>query len=408
MNGGNKSGVTEGMISERRPMKFFDTRKQKAYMFCLAGMGIDALLGLTKIFMGWQSGSISVIGDGFNNITDVGATFLLLLTFYYASKPSDRSHPFGYGRLEYLNSTVMAASVLYVGVSLVVDSGEKILEPESIVFSPLLVAVLIVGIVGKLLLSYLYRMAEKTTGSNAFSAYGADSISDVLSTTGVLVAVVAEHFTGWHIDGYVGIVISLAIIYTGFQILKRAVTSIIGAPPDSSMHREIEQFMMSIPGIYGVHDLILHDYGPENHFLSAHVEMDSQMSLVESHRQAEMLMERLKEQFHIQAVIHVDPKAVANPKEGQYMRDLEAAIYRTQLPLSYHDFFVEEYDGEIYLSFELALTEKCKKTDEEIYEELNAAMKALSDRYHISIMIDRHFVSGKRLGEEPKDTMERL
>lgn len=389
-------------------MKFFDTRKQKAYMFCLAGMGIDALLGLTKIFMGWQSGSISVIGDGFNNITDVGATFLLLLTFYYASKPSDRSHPFGYGRLEYLNSTVMAASVLYVGVSLVVDSGEKILEPESIVFSPLLVAVLIVGIVGKLLLSYLYRMAEKTTGSNAFSAYGADSISDVLSTTGVLVAVVAEHFTGWHIDGYVGIVISLAIIYTGFQILKRAVTSIIGAPPDSSLHREIEQFMLSIPGIYGVHDLILHDYGPENHFLSAHVEMDSQMSLVESHRQAEMLMERLKEQFHIQAVIHVDPKAVANPKEGQYMRDLEAAIYRTQLPITYHDFFVEEYDGEIYLSFELTLTEKCKKTDEEIYEKLNAAMKALSERYHISIMIDRHFVSGKRLGEEPKDTMERL
>lgn len=406
MNGGSKSGVTEGMSSERRPMKFFDTRKQKAYMFCLAGMGIDALLGLTKIFMGWQSGSISVIGDGFNNITDVGATFLLLLTFYYASKPSDRSHPFGYGRLEYLNSTVMAASVLYVGVSLVVDSGEKILEPESIVFSPLLVAVLIVGIVGKLLLSYLYRMAEKTTGSNAFSAYGADSISDVLSTTGVLVAVVAEHFTGWHIDGYVGIVISLAIIYTGFQILKRAVTSIIGAPPDSSLHRDIEQFMLSIPGIYGVHDLILHDYGPENHFLSAHVEMDSQMSLVESHRQAEMLMERLKEQFHIQAVIHVDPKAVANPKEGQYMRDLEAAIYRTQLPLTYHDFFVEEYGGEIYLSFELALTEKCKKTDEEIYEALNAAMKALSERYHISIMIDRHFVSGKRLGEEPEETLK--
>lgn len=382
-------------------MKFFETRKQKTYAFCLAGMGIDALLGLTKIFMGWQSGSISVIGDGFNNITDVGATFLLLLTFYYAAKPSDTSHPFGYGRLEYLNSTVMAASVLYVGISLAVDSAEKIIKPESIVFSPLLAAVLVVGIAGKLLLSYVYKLARKTTGSEAFRAYGADSISDALSTTGVLIAVLAEYFTGWRIDGYVGIVIAIAILYTGFEILKRAVGSIIGAPPDSSLHRDIEEFIRSVPGIYGVHDLILHDYGPENHFLSAHVEMDSLMSLIESHRLAEHVMEQIKERFHIQAVLHVDPKAVDNPREKQYMRDLEAAIYRTQLPLTYHDFFVEEKGRAIYLSFELAFTGKCGKTDQEVYEALNAEMKELCEQYCINIMIDRNFISGKKYGEDP-------
>lgn len=374
------------------------SRQHRAYAFCLAGMAIDALLGLTKIFMGWQSGSIAVVGDGFNNVTDVGSTFLLLLTFYYAAKPSDKEHPFGHGRLEYLNSTVMAAAVLYVGISLIIDSGQKILDPEPIVFSPLLVAVLAVGIAGKLLLTLVYRAAQRSTGSEAFSAYGADSVSDVLSTVGVLAAVLAEKFTGYHIDGYMGVIMALAIIYTGYSILKHAVNSIIGAPPDAAMYRDIEQFMLSVPGIYGVHDLILHDYGPENQFLSAHVEMDSRMNLVEAHNLAENLMEQIKAKYHMQAVLHMDPKAVSNPNEGLYMRDLEAAIYRTQLPLAYHDFFVEETPAEIHLSFELTFTGKCRKTDEEIYAALDAEMKEVNPKYHIDIMVDRNFISGRRYG----------
>ena len=385
---------------ERRNMDSLQTRQRKAYLFCLAGMAIDALLGLTKIFMGWQSGSLAVVGDGFNNVTDVGSTFLLLLTFYYAAKPSDKEHPFGHGRLEYLNSTVMAAAVLYVGISLAIDSVQKIMAPEPIVFSPLLVAVLLVGIIGKLALSLVYRKAQKATGSEAFSAYGADSVSDVLSTAGVLAAVVAERFTGYHIDGWVGVLMAAAILYTGYSILKQAVNSIIGAPPDSEVYREVEAFMLSIPGIYGVHDLIIHDYGPENHFLSAHVEMDSRMNLVDSHHLAEHVMEAVKERFHIQAVLHVDPKAVSNPREGQYMRDLEATIYRSQLPLAYHDFFVEEKEDDIHLSFELSFTGKCKKSDQEIFRALDAEMKEMNPKYHIDIMVDRNFISGKRYGAE--------
>jgi len=376
------------------------SRQHRAYAFCAAGMAIDAFLGLTKIFMGWQSGSVAVVGDGFNNVTDVGSTFLLLLTFYYAAKPSDKEHPFGHGRLEYLNSTVMAAAVLYVGISLVIESVQKILTPEPIEFSPLLAAVLCVGIIGKLLLSFVYRKAQQSTGSEAFSAYGADSVSDVLSTAGVLAAVLAEKFTGFHIDGWMGILMSLAIIYTGYSILKHAVNSIIGAPPDSEVYREVEQFMLGIPGIYGVHDLIIHDYGPENHFLSAHVEMDSRMNLVDSHHLAEHVMEQLKERFHIQAVLHVDPKAVSNPREGQYMRDLEAAIYRSHLPLAYHDFFVEEKGQDVHLSFEVTFTGKCRKSDQEIFDALDAEMKAINPQYHIDIMVDRNFISGKRYGQE--------
>jgi len=375
----------------------FTFGKNKAYLFCLAGMAIDALCGLTKVFVGWQSGSLAVVGDGFNNITDVGAVLLLLLTFYYAAKPSDREHPFGHGRLEYLNSTVMSSIVLYVGISLCVDSVRKILEPEAVVFSPFLIAVLLLGIVGKLSLSLVYKKALKVTGSEVFRAYGADSMSDVLSTAGVLVAACAEHWTGFLLDGWIGALVSLAIMHTGFCILKEALNSIIGAPPDRELYEEVEKFMMGLPGIYGVHDLIIHDYGPENHFLSAHVEMDSRLTLVESHSLAESAMEKIKERFHIQAVLHMDPKAVGNPREALYIRDLEAAIYRSGLPLAYHDFFVEERGEEIEISFEISFKGKCGDSDEEIYHILSKEMEKANPRYKINLMVDRNFISGKRI-----------
>lgn len=375
----------------------FSSRKHKAYLFCLAGMAIDALLGLTKVFVGWQSGSLAAVGDGFNNITDVGAVFLLLLTFYYSAKPSDKEHPFGHGRLEYLNSTVMASVVLYVGVTLCVDSVRKILEPEAVIFSPLLVGGLLLGIVGKLSLSLVYKKALKETGSEAFRAYGADSVSDVLSTVGVLVAVAVEHLTGFLIDGWIGALVSLAIMHTGFTILKQALNSIIGAPPDRELYEEVEKFLLDLPGIYGVHDLIIHDYGPESHFLSAHVEMDSRLSLVESHGLAEAAMEKIKERFGIQAVLHMDPKAVGNPREPLYIRDLEAAIYRTGLPLTYHDFFVEERGEEINLSFEISFKGKCEKSDEEIFRILSEELQKANPCYRAGLMVDRNFISGKRI-----------
>ncbi len=385
-------------------MNFLETRRRTAYFFCCLGMAIDGFLGGLKIFIGWQSGSISTVGDGFNNVTDVGAVFLLLLTFYYAAKPSDKEHPFGHGRLEYLNSTVMASVVLYVGIMLCVDSVGKILDPEPVVVTGRLIATLCVGIVGKLSLFFFYRLAVRKTGAEAFRAYGADSMSDVLSTVGVLAAVAVESLSGLLIDGYVGVLVSLLIIHTGYEILKQALNSIIGAEPDAALYEEVRTYMEAQPGIYGVHDLIIHDYGPENRFLSAHVEMDSRLDLVTAHQIAENLMDGIKETFQMQAVVHADPKAVGNPHEATYRRDLEAAIYRTGLPLSYHDFYAEEHDGDVYLSFEISFTDKCALSDEEIYErlshEISAEQTETGGNYYIDIMIDRNFISGKRYGRE--------
>lgn len=375
------------------------SRTQKALLVGGVGLLVNGILGSVKLFIGWQSGFLSVMGDGFNNITDMGSVLLLMMTFYYAAKPSDKEHPFGHGRLEYINSTVMSAVILYVGITLMTESVEKIMHPEDTHFTPLVAGVLIFGLIGKMFLAWWYKKASRDLQSESFLAYSADSLSDMLSTAGVLVATLVEYFLGYHIDGIMGALMSLFILWTGYGILKQAINSIMGTKPDAELYKEIKDCILSCPGVYGVHDLIVHDYGPENHFCTAHVELDSELNLVESHELAENVMTTLREKLKVQATIHADPKAVSNPKEEEYRRDVESAIYRSGLPLSYHDFFVEENQDAINLSFELSLTGACKKSDEEIYEVILRELTKINPKYHVETMVDRNFISGKVYGD---------
>lgn len=381
-------------------------RTKKAFLAGSVGLFVNFLLGFFKILAGWQSGFLSVVGDGFNNITDMGSVILLMMTFYYAAKPSDKEHPFGHGRLEYINSTVMAAVILYVGITLLVQSVQKILHPEDTTFTPFVAVILMVGLVGKLFLAWWYKRAGKRLNSHAFDAYSADSLSDMLSTSGVLVATLVEYFFGVHIDGYVGTIMALFILWTGYGIMKNAVNSILGATLDVEVYKKIRECILSCPGVYGVHDLIVHDYGPENHFCTAHVELDSSLDLVESHELAENVMTTLREKLNVQATIHADPKAVSNPREEGYRRDLESAIYRSKLPLSYHDFFVEERDGEIHLSFELALTGPCRLSDKEIYDKICECLQEINPAFTVETMVDRNFISGRVYGADKEEVLQ--
>lgn len=300
----------------------------------------------------------------------------------------------------------MAAVILYVGITLLVESVQKIIHPKDTEFTLFVAIIVIIGLLAKLFLAWWYKRAGEKVGSKAFEAYSADSLSDMLSTSGVLVATLAEYFFGLHIDGIMGALMSLFILWTGYGIMKNAVNSILGATPDAEVYKKIRECILSCPGVYGVHDLIVHDYGPENHFATAHVELDSSLNLVESHELAENVMTTLREKLNVQATIHADPKAVSNPREAEYRRDLESAIYRTRLPLSYHDFFVEEKEGEIHLSFELALTGPCKLKDEEIYKEICSHLKAINPEYTVETMVDRNFISGKVYGSDEEEVRE--
>lgn len=374
-------------------------RYRKSLWYCFIGMIVNLFLGGSKIFIGYESGFLSIVGDGFNNITDVGTVVLLAMTIYYATQPADAEHPFGHGRLEYINSTVISAIIIYVGMTLLMESITKIRFPKDTEFTMVTAGVLLFSMVVKCFLAWFYQRAGQKINSEAFYAYGKDSLSDLFATTGILIAAFVEHSTGYHIDGMVGVIVSLLILYTGYEILKQALSRIVGTTADSDVYQKIKEEVLTVPGVYGVHDLILHDYGPEHHFASVHVEVDSGISFMESHDITEDVTFRLRDKFNLQVVVHADPTSILDPKEKEYRRDLESAIYQSKIPVTYHDFFALKKNGKIEISFELTLEGACDKSDEEIYEVISEKMTHMNPLYQIELLVDRNFISGKLYGK---------
>lgn len=374
-------------------------RYKKSLWFCLIGMLINLVLGGAKVFVGYESGFVSIMGDGFNNITDVGDVVLLAMTFYYAAKPSDAEHPFGLGRLEYINASVISAIIIYVGITLFIKSIDQIRLPQNTEFTWITAGILIFSMIIKCFLAWFYERAGKKLNSDAFYAYGKDSLSDLFATAGILIAAFIEQNTGYHIDGIVGVIVSLLILYTGYEILKKSVNHMLGTISDEALYQDVKAEVLSIPGVYGVHDVIIHDYGPGRHFATVHIEVDSKLSFMDSHAITEKVTTQLRDKFDLQVVVHADPILLYEPKEKEYRRDLESAIYQSKLPVSYHDFFAVKKGDKIYFSFELTLEGKSEKTDKEIYEIISEKMKNINPTYHVKLLVDRHFISGKIYGK---------
>lgn len=368
------------------------SRQRKAFFAALVGLIINLILGMVKIFAGWQSGFLSVIGDGFNNITDVGAVILLMMTFYYASKPSDKEHPFGHGRLEYVNSTVMSAIILYVGITLLVESVQKILHPEDSYFSIWTASALIVGIIAKLFLTWWYKRAGENLKSEAFNAYSADSFSDILSTTGVLVATCVEYFSGYHVDGIMGVIMSLFILYTGYGIMKEALNSIIGATPDAEMYEKIKTVILETPGVYGVHDLIVHDYGPGRRFASLHAELPYNMDMLDAHEIIDTAEKRVKNNLGCDISIHLDPVITDDEQINELRKITNQIISTIDARLSMHDFRVMRGPMMKKLMFDVVVPYDFEISDDVLKKKINSYIKIYDDNCYAVINIDRAMV----------------
>lgn len=368
------------------------SRQRKAFFAALVGLIINLILGMVKIFAGWQSGFLSVIGDGFNNITDVGAVILLMMTFYYASKPSDKEHPFGHGRLEYVNSTVMSAIILYVGITLLVESVQKILHPEDSYFSIWTASALIVGIIAKLFLTWWYKRAGENLKSEAFNAYSADSFSDILSTTGVLVAACVEYFSGYHVDGIMGVIMSLFILYTGYGIMKEALNSIIGATPDAEMYEKIKTVILETPGVYGVHDLIVHDYGPGRRFASLHAELPYNMDMLDAHEIIDTAEKRVKNNLGCDISIHLDPVITDDEQINELRKITNQIISTIDARLSMHDFRVMRGPMMKKLMFDVVVPYDFEISDDVLKKKINSYIKIYDENCYAVINIDRAMV----------------
>lgn len=357
----------------------------------LAGvMGIvcNVLLFVLKLLAGLLTGSVSVMADAFNNLTDASSSLVTLLGFKMAGRPADPDHPYGHGRMEYLSGLIVAALILLIGVELIKTSADKIFHPQTVHFTWIAVGILIASILVKLWLAGFCRKLGKLIQSSALQATAADSRNDVISTAAVLASGLLGRFLGWQIDGYVGFAVALFILYSGIGIAKETVDPILGKAPDTELVQKLREKLKSYDKVMGIHDLIIHDYGPGRQFASVHVEMDSREDPLVCHDLIDNMEREIGSLFHIQMVIHYDPIVTDDEENTAMYRLVKQEVKQIDERLSIHDFRMVRGPEHTNLVFDLVLPAEMMDKKKELKALIDEKVQFQGTKYYTVITFD--------------------
>ncbi len=358
----------------------------------LVGIGLNLLLCAGKFTAGALTGSISVMADAFNNLTDAGSSIVTLVGFRLARQKADADHPFGHGRMEYLAGLIVSLLILLVGFELGKSSIEKILHPEPVSFSTLSAVILAVSVCVKLWMCAFNRALSKKIGSAALAATAADSLSDAVATTVVLLGLAVCRFTGLHIDGWLGVAVALFILRAGLMAVKDTLDPLLGQPPEPALVQGVQDTVLSHPEVVGLHDLVIHDYGPGRRMLSLHAEVPADADIMAAHDVIDHIERELRDKFAVEAVIHMDPIVVGDAATDQ-ARELVARLAQEVDPaITIHDFRMTSGPLHTNLIFDMVVPHTCKLTDEQVKEQIAAALRQEDERYFTVVEIDRSYV----------------
>ena len=364
-------------------------RRRYGVLAGVLGILCNVLLFGGKLVIGILSRSVSITADAVNNLTDASSNVITLIGFHLARKQPDAKHPFGYARVEYLSGLGVAALILVIGAQLLTHSLEKIIHPEPIVFSGALVVVLVLSILVKLWMAVMNRTVGRKISSTALLAVAADSRNDVISTAAVLLSAVIGQATGLMLDGYIGLLVACFIIYSGIEIGKTTISPLLGASADPELVNTIREETLSFdPRILGIHDMVVHDYGPGQRFATLHVEMDAREDPMEAHELLDRLERRFREEHRIQMVIHHDPILVDDEEIGGLCALLEETLHRLDVRLTFHDFRRIKGPDRTDLFFDVVLPFEMKGNEGDICELLQQTIQQADERYHAEITFD--------------------
>ena len=271
------------------------------------GIICNLILSVMKLIIGTVTNSVSITADATNNISDAGSSIVTLVGFRLSGKPADKDHPYGHARIEYISSLIISFLILLIGCSIFKESVTKIFKPEESLFNIATVIILVVSIIVKLWLSVFNTYLGKQIDSKALEATAIDSRNDVITTTAVLIASVISHFTGFNLDGYMGVIVSIFILISGINLVKETLNPLLGQPPTKEMFESIEKKILSYDNVLGVHDLMVHSYGPNTYFASAHIEMDAKIDVLICHDIMDQIERDFKSELNIHLVVHLDP-----------------------------------------------------------------------------------------------------
>ena len=379
-------------IKDRRNYDSPAVRQAYGVLSGAVGIGLNILLFLGKWIAGTLSGSIAITADAFNNLSDAGSSIITLIGFRLSGQAPDPEHPFGHGRMEYISGLLVSVAILVMGFELIRSSFGKLRDPELIESSALVLGILLASILVKVYMFYYNRSLSKKLDSAAMKATSVDSLSDTVATTLVLIATVISKYTGLILDGWFGILVGIFIIYTGGSTLKETIDLLIGQPPKKEFIDEIREIVLGHSLVYGVHDLIVHDYGPGRRMISLHAEVAVDGDIQDIHEQIDHIEHELQEKLNCSATIHMDP-IVTDDKEVLEMKaKVEAMVQSLDEAFSMHDFRMVKGTTRTNLIFDVEVPRKTSLTDNEIMNRLKEQVHGLpGSKYFAVIQIDHEY-----------------
>ncbi len=367
-------------------------RKSYGTLSGCVGIFMNLLLFFGKLFAGMVTASIAITADAFNNLSDAGSSVVTLIGFRMAGKKADRDHPFGHGRIEYLAGLLVSLVILLVGVELAKSSVGKILHPEDVQFSLISLGILAAAIAGKVWMYFLNRTLGRRIGSAAMGATATDSLTDSVATAVVLVSSVVGHYSGLQIDGIAGVLVSVFILYAGFHAARDTLNPLLGETPDPQLVEELECTVLAHAEILGLHDLVIHDYGPGRSMMSLHAEVDKDSDLLMIHDVIDDIERELGAKFSTTAVIHMDPIDNGNEQTLALRMQVAELVKQMDEEITIHDFRITPGPKHTNLIFDIVVPPQFRLSDSQAVDWIREHVRELDPCYYAVVDVDHAYV----------------
>lgn len=372
--------------------KNLDVRRSYGKICGMIGIGLNISLFIGKYIAGLITGSVAIMADSFNNLSDAGSSVVTLLGFHLSEKKPDPEHPFGHGRIEYLSGLIVSMFIIIMGVELFQTSVKKIFSHSNVEISTIAIVILIASILVKVYMAYYNFSIGNKINSAAMRATAMDSLSDVIATSVVLLAMCVMYFTGKNVDGIGGVLVALFILRAGIGAAKETVQPLLGQPPEQEFVDEIKRIVLSHERVQDIHDLIVHDYGPGRCMISLHAEVPGNEDIYELHDMIDLIEYELKMKLNCEAVIHMDPIAVNDQKVIEMKEKVIEIIQKIDARLNLHDFRMLEGPTHTNVMFDIVVPYNMKMSDTEIQRLVFESILNAQPKVYASITVDRSYV----------------
>ena len=370
-----------------------EVRNQYGKVAGVFGIFTNIILGIIKLIIGMISNSVSIIADAANNIADTASSILTIIGFKLSSKKPDKDHPYGYARYEYVAGFVIAIMMFIMGLTFAKESILKIFNPEELVINWITYLILVIAIIGKGIQMLVYLDFSKAINSNTLKANSVDTRNDIISTTAILISMIIMGIFKINIDGLLGLAVSGFVIYSSIGMIKEVLEPIIGIVPTEEQVQEITEKILKYDYVEGIHDLVIHNYGVHNDFVTVHVEIDSKMDIMKAHDMMDNIEKDFKDDLGISLTIHMDPIVVGDPEIDKLQAKIIQSIHKLDQDLKIHDFRVVKGLTHTNILFDCIVPFEKEHTDESLKEYLMKEIIPEKEIYYYIIQIDRPFVS---------------